>query len=94
MLFEQLRDYLEYESHDTNWISFTVKNDYMIQIKSTRDNCWYTGNYIQLIEDSYGIAVVIQLEGLPEDPYSSAVVPSVNNVEIPVRIYKLIHSDD
>lgn len=101
MLFNNLRQYLirDEMSHvseeemlrEHHYVSFYCQPNIMLEVASPRgDGEWLRGTYIQLIRDDDGEAIVIQLEGLPDDPYSKIVVHGFENTDVDVKVYRLI----
>lgn len=96
MLWKDLLTYLKRDDfgetlEDTGFISYTIRNGYVIEFQTTRDDQWYKATYVQQIaipeDGSTEVDLVVQLEGLPEDPFSMPLAP---DTEYPVRIYSRI----
>lgn len=98
MYWKQLSNFFKPEGEKTmdteGYDSYCIDDDYLIQVKADRDDKWYTVTYLQVIRDDNDpddYFFVIQLEGLPEDLTNIRMGTSVDNTNIPVKIFKRIH---
>ncbi len=98
MKLKHLKAYLEQEESDASldrdgFVSFLFTEGYLFQFKSDRDNCWYTGTLVQFWrdedEDEDHIVLIVQLEGLPEDPFN-LLVGHDDDIDVPVRVFNQI----
>lgn len=101
MKFKDLRQYIVRDENPEiseeemlrsyHYVSFFRRSDIMLEVPSPRgDGESLSGTYIQLIEDNEGKAIVIQLEGLPEDPFSVTVEGNFDETEVDVAVYQRI----
>ena len=88
------------DMEQTGYLSYIPSENILIQIRSQTDNVMHTAEYFQIIQgdENTPYVLVVQLEGLPEDPntyeMTTVNVMDVEHITFPddediyVEIYK------
>lgn len=87
MDFSQLIDnFIVFDDKEEGFISWIPKEGYVLMVRG-EDGVWYHAHYFQRVTEGHGSddRIIIQLEGLPEEPYNGSFLDPV-----PVRVYKRI----
>lgn len=99
MKWKDLKQYLVLDGEEQDlklhgFVSWVVKDEFMIRVQSDWDGNYWTANYFQIYEDvEDGVtsqSLVVQLDGLPEDPFSRVVGVDADEMELPVEVYTLL----
>lgn len=96
--WRELRAHISQEEDDASmerdgYISFVINDGTIIQTVADRDNDWYTATYIQVCKNDEADEpdiIVIQLEGLPENPTNMLVDGSLSETDIPIKVFKRV----
>ena len=75
------------------YIGYLPKPGLLMQCQATRDNQWYTISYIQICHDpeTGDDDFVIQLEGLPEDPFNTTAEQDWDDTDISIKMFAQFH---
>ena len=99
MRWKDLLLYLDYDSMEFatdggySYIALVPNDQHVILIQAQHDDDWYRATYVQMSRfndddnpDVWIEEIIIQLEGLPEDP-SNFPVDTFIGLDIPAQVY-------